>query len=685
MRGDAYQGEYQGEQNPDLGLTIRLFGGMTIQDSRGVSYLPRSRKTRAVVAMLTLTAPRPAQRTQLTALLWSPRETEQARASLRQAIHELQAALGPAWNRILVAERHAISLDLRGVLVDALSASDPSAPRTELLGLLQNGFLEDLRGLDPAFDLWLAKERRRLVAASISAGESYLRERNTGQDTIAAARAMLRIQPSHDGAWRALIQAHIDANDRAAARFACEQWREAIGFGADQPPPADMAAFLVQIRDGTEQWPPRIAAADGVLNVAEAGIGFDRPDVWSGQEPRRASLRLGIREMRVIGSDVDQALAAGLAEEVTTALSRFRWISCVSGSSLAAISGDAGEEMARWRNIDLDLLLDGTIQRSGVRVRITVRLMDLHAGEAVIWANRFDHDVSDTLMLQDGIAASIVAQLDPVLLMREGERAASRNQRGVSPRDLVLQAVPAIYRLDRSSFRAAGDLLEAALRAEPTHTDALAWFAYWHLFLVGQGWADDPEAAIARAAELADTAVAMDPNDARALALAGHVRGFLMKRPSEAAALLERAITLNPNLAIAWCFSGFALSYLGDQRAALARMRRSIALSPSDPHLFFFLTATSMPHFLLGEYEEAAAAGRASIELNPWFSSSFKGYLAALGHLGHREEAADVKSRLLKLEPGFTVQSAIRRSPMLRVEDVERYAEGLRRAGLAEG
>jgi adenylate cyclase len=158
-----------------------------------------------------------------------------------------------------------------------------------------------------------------------------------------------------------------------------------------------------------------------------------------------------------------------------------------------------------------------------------------------------------------------------------------------------------------------------------------------------------------------------------------------MKRPSEAAALLERAITLNPNLAIAWCFSGFALSYLGDQRAALARMRRSIALSPSDPHLFFFLTATSMPHFLLGEYEEAAAAGRASIELNPWFSSSFKGDLAALGHLGHREEAADVKSRLLKLEPGFTVQSAIRRSPMLRVEDVERYAEGLRRAGLAEG
>jgi tetratricopeptide (TPR) repeat protein len=274
--------------------------------------------------------------------------------------------------------------------------------------------------------------------------------------------------------------------------------------------------------------------------------------------------------------------------------------------------------------------------------------------------------------------------LDPVLLMREGERAASRNVHGTSPRDLVLQAVPAIYRMDRLSFHAAGDLLEAALRVDPGYTDALAWYAYWHLFLVGQGWADDPEAATIRAGELADTAVAMDPNDARALTLAGHVRGFLMRRPSEAAVLHDRAISLNPNLAIAWCFSGFALSYLGDQDRALARMRQAIQLSPSDPHLFFFQSAIIMPHLLRGAYHDAAAAGRKAIELNPWFSSAFKGHLAALGHLGCDQEAAGVLSRLLKLEPAFTVRDAIRRSPIGSPEDIERYAEGLRRAGLPE-
>ncbi len=648
--------------------------------------------------MLILAAPKPTQRVQLTALLWSQRETEQARASLRQAVHELQVTLGPPWSRILKAERHTLSLELHGVAVDVLAATGPAASRTELLTLFQGGFLEDLAGLDPAFDEWLLRERRRLLTIARIAGEAFLEEPHSPDETIAAARSLLRVEPSLDAAWRALIQAHIDAGDRAAARVACEQWRDTLGLRRGQEPPAEMAMFLSRIRFGTEQ---HTSAADPARRPAPARSIIEssipgsmvtwaarpapaRTDTRNGAEPRRSSLRLGIREMRVIGSNVDKALAPGLAEEITTALSRFRWISCVSGSSLAAMAGEGGDASLCWSDIDLDLILDGTIQCGGASVRITARLLDMRAGGSVIWANRFDHDASDTLSVQDSVAASVVAQIDPVLLMREGEFAASRNRHSASPRDLVLQAVPAIYRLDRMSFHAAGDMLEAALRVEPTHTDALAWFAYWHLFLVGQGWAADVEAATMRAAQLADSAVTTDPNDARALTLAGHVRGFLMKRAVEASVLHDRAIALNPNLAIAWCFSGFSLSYQGKQEAALARMRQAILLSPSDPHLFFFQAAMIMPHLLCGDYHDAAFAGRKAIELNPWFSSSFKGHLAALGHLGLAKEAAGVLARLLKLEAGFTVRDAIRRSPMSLPEDVDRYAEGLRRAGLPE-
>jgi DNA-binding SARP family transcriptional activator/TolB-like protein/Tfp pilus assembly protein PilF len=703
------------QENPRTYLTIRLFGGMSIQDSRGASYFPRSRKARAVVAILALAAPRPMQRVQITSLLWSQRENEQARASLRQAVHELQGSLGKTWNRLLLAERHSLALDLRGVAVDALDSLRPGAPETGLLTLFQGGFLEDLRGLDPAFDDWLARERRRLGSLACIGASNYLRDHHGGGETIAVARALLRLDPLNQGAWRALIQAHIDAADRAAARFAFEQWREARGVPKDQPPPPDMAAFLSRIRahpaGDASDWP--IGASTGALpngiepngvvpdRIAPNQPGADRiiqapPGTGSNAGRRRTdtlsertSLRIGVREMRVIGPNVDPALPVGLAEEITTALSRFRWISCVPGSSLAAIAGETGEAGLRWHDHDIDLILDGTIQRTGPRsgdqIRVSAQLLDLRADGAVIWANGFDQARADTLAIQDRVAGLIVAQMDPVLLMREGDRASARARHTASARDLVSQAVPAIYRLDRMAFHAAGDLLEAALRTEPAYPEALAWFAYWHLFLIGQGWSGDPAAATRRAAELADAAVSLDPNDARALTLSGHVRGFLMKRPSDAMVLHDRAISLNPNLAIAWCFSGFAMSYSGDQDRALARMRQAIQLSPSDPHQFFFQAAIIMPHLLRGEYREAAVAGRTAIELNPWFSSAFKGYLAVLGHLGCRGKAARVISRLLTLEPGFTVRDAVSRSPMRVAADLERYAEGLRLAGLPEG
>jgi len=176
----------------------------------------------------------------------------------------------------------------------------------------------------------------------------------------------------------------------------------------------------------------------------------------------------------------------------------------------------------------------------------------------------------------------------------------------------------------------------------------------------------------------------LDPGDARALTLAGHVRGFLGKHPEEACALHERAITLNPNLALAWCFSGLAHSYLGRHEEGLRRVSVALRLSPSDPHGFFFDMALIMPHLMRGDYASAVQAGRRAIEINPYFSSAYKGYLAALGLMDRPREAAEVLNRLLMLEPRFSVREAMSRSPLSRPEDIARYAEGLRLAGLRE-
>ena len=226
----------------------------------------------------------------------------------------------------------------------------------------------------------------------------------------------------------------------------------------------------------------------------------------------------------------DDSLSLGLAEEITTALSRFRWISCIASTAMARFAGDGG---AGSEPLDLDFLLDGTVQRGRGRVRVNVRLLDVRAGGEVVWAQRFDRDAADLLSLQDEIAAETVAQVDPELLLLEGTRASSRPAAGSNAYDLTIRAIPAVYRLDRAGYDLAGEMLAAAVAADPAHAAAHAWWAYWHLFLVGQGWAADPVRAMARAESLAEQAVILDPGDARALTLAGHVRAFLHRRVEE--------------------------------------------------------------------------------------------------------------------------------------------------------
>jgi tetratricopeptide (TPR) repeat protein len=170
----------------------------------------------------------------------------------------------------------------------------------------------------------------------------------------------------------------------------------------------------------------------------------------------------------------------------------------------------------------------------------------------------------------------------------------------------------------------------------------------------------------------------------RALTLAGHVRAFLHRRVEEGIALHEQALSLNPNLASAWIFSSLAHTYAGRAQEGLDRAVQAKRLAPLDPHGFMIDAALTMPHLVRGEYALAAEIGRRATGVAPGFTANWKLYLCALGHLGRAEEASAALDQLLRLEPGFTVRSAVERSPLLRREDRALYAEGLRLAGLSE-
>lgn len=660
-------------------LRALLFKAMSIRVGGNQIALPKMRKTRAVFAILALRAPEPVSRVQLTALLWSRRDPQQARASLRQALHELHAVLGPETRHLLEVDRSHLALSGASVWVDvgALRIA-AAAQQGEALALYQPPLLEDLDGIDPAFDRWLGAERQGLALLARELGEAVLSAANNPRERLVAAGRLLDVDPAHEGAWRATMRSYAAMGDRAAAADAFARCKRALADHAGLVPSAETADLAEALRE-----PRRLS------NVSDVSPQNGSPHVSPASPPPPPSqhniqVRVGILPPRALGSGVLGELSLGLAEEITTALAPFRWLSCVSSSSLAAIAAEPREASVAWRELRLDFLLEGTIQQGPEGVRIMARLLDMHADE-VIWGRRFDRQVDDVLAVQDEIASAIVAQIAPELLLLEGKRAAARRPADPTSHDLMLRAIPAIYRLDEVGFRAAGQMLEEAIGLDSGNAAAHAWLAHWHIFFVGQGWAADADAAGRRACLLAERAVTLDPSDARALSLAGHVRGFLDRKPREALPLHERALAINPNLALAWCLSGLAHCYIGELDEAIGRISHAKALSPYDPHGFFFDMALIMAHLLRHEHELAVEVGRRAVELNPIFSSSYKGLLAALGHLGRDAEARAVCARLLELEPGFTVADAVRRSPLTRSEDLAHYADGLRRAGLPEG
>jgi DNA-binding SARP family transcriptional activator len=647
-------------------LRLRLFGVMEATDGASASVLPRARKTRALLAILALSAPRPVLRTRLTGLLWSSRESEQARGSLRQALHELQDALGETAGTVLWADRNHLALRDEFLWVDALEITRGSAANLDTLALLRGELLEDLNDLDPGFDGWLARERTRVRGLRREIADRLLSALEEPDGIIDTAERLLAIDPSHEGAWRGLIGAHLDRGDRAAGIAAFERCQAALATLGGMTPPADIGARIAEIR--------RPAAAVPLVS-SSSSMTFAR---------REGGVRLGVMPMRSLsaGDQGDDPLSLGLAEEITVALSRFRWISCVASTSLAALAREPHDGKL-WERLDLDFMLDGAVQRSSGRVRITTRLLDMRENGAVIWARRFDREMTDILAMQDEIAAETVAQVDPELLLREGDRAGNRPPPpDPTAYELMLRAIPAIYRLEQTGFMTAGAMLRTAIAIDPGHAASHAWLAYWYLFLVGQGWADDPVEATTQGGMMADRAVTLDPNDARGLTLSGHVRAFLGKRSEEAIALHQRALSLNPNLPMAWAFSGQAHCYLGFHDEAIRLINQAQRLSPFDPHGFFFVMALTMPYLLTHDHAAVVRIGRQAIELNPGFSSSYKGVLAALGHLGRTAEATDVLARLKTLEPRLTLEDAVNRSPILRPDDLAHYAEGLRLAGL---
>ena len=427
--------------DPHPALMVNLLGPLKASDADGNDRLPRVRKTRAVLAVLALSAPRPIARSQLIALLWSRRAPPQARGSLRQAIHELRAALGPA-GHLLRAEAAHLALSDDGLRVDVGQMLHATPAQPDSLLLWRGEMLTDLIGLDPALDRWLDDQRRCLWERVRAIGEVILAEAKGPAATANAAERLLVIDAAHEDAWRVLIQCHIKRGDRVAAINAYERCCAALSAQCQVGPSAETTALVAALR-------VQPAMPNAVSRMRDTNIDLSRRRIANSR------IRLGVTALRGTVAAGTAELAAGLAEELIVALSRFRWLACIP---CAAGQSEPG----------MDYLLDGSVIRNGDKLRVLLRVMDLHLGGEVVWAERFDHHITDILTLQDQLASTTAARLELRLWLWEGERL---GEAGLEPRtaqDLLRLAVPALHRLDRRGFMAAGQWLDQSIQLDRT-------------------------------------------------------------------------------------------------------------------------------------------------------------------------------------------------------------------------
>ncbi len=391
--------------------------------------------------------------------------------------------------------------------------------------------------------------------------------------------------------------------------------------------------------------------------------------------------RMAVLPFRSVGASAGLGIALGMAEEVSAALTRYCAPSLIATASFWDGSGPAADAMARCRAYQLDYIIDGTINVFDDEIHVDVTLLDVVLDFEVLWRGRFQEKLNDLFSLQHRIAFDTVMHVDPELLHRRATCEMPVKTEVAAAHRSLLTAIQGIFRLDRSTFMEARELLAQAIELDPDYAAAHGWMAYWSIIAAGQGWVEDPRDVTTLAGTSAERAIQLDPFNARAAAIAGHVKAYLLHDVQSALRLHARATELNPNLPIAWTMSSWSRVYNGEHAIAVRHAMMAQSLSPRDPHIWFVEHALMTAQLFNYNLEEAEMLSEAVLQRNPGHVSALNIRLAILGHLGRRDEARDCLALLRQIDPHVTVDRISSRIP-LRPEDMIFYREGLERAGV---
>jgi adenylate cyclase len=290
------------------------------------------------------------------------------------------------------------------------------------------------------------------------------------------------------------------------------------------------------------------------------------------------------------GDPEQEYFADGMVEEITTALSRFKWLFVIARNSSFTFKGKAVEIREVGRRLGVRYVLEGSVRKAAGKVRITGQLIDAATG-AHIWAARFERDLTDIFALQDEVTVAVVSAIQPKLLQTEIAMATRRRPENLTAYDLFLRAMQQFYLSTREGLAETIRLTHRALELDPRFGLVAALAGTCHMQNVVWGYAVDPQFERKEAVRLLRLALSVDDSDPETLARTGIISAYMVGDSESEIEMADRAVALNPNLNVAWTrwtpkisrrWVGLAkvdFSF-GGKGATLCRYRSSRLVSP---------------------------------------------------------------------------------------------------------
>jgi adenylate cyclase len=368
----------------------------------------------------------------------------------------------------------------------------------------------------------------------------------------------------------------------------------------------------------------------------------------------------------------------GLTEQIITNLSKLPSLFVIARNSTFTYKGKPVKVKQVSEELGVRYVLEGSVQKSGDRVRITFQLVDAITGHH-LWAERYDRELGDVFALQDEITMKVLTALQVKLTGGEQVRIAARNTDNINAYLKFMQAAHHLRKSHQEGNIMARKLGEEAIALDPNFSNPYKLLAMTHLEDVWFGWSKSPRESFKKAVELAEQSLALDNTNANTVALVGHLS--VMKRQHEEAIVEgERSIALEPNSANSYMLLATTLRFSGRAAEAIPLLKKAIRLEPYTPATFYY--QLGMAYNFTGQYDEAIAVLKKALKRTPDHLLSLLGLTIAYSLADRMEEARATAAEVLRVNPKLSVAYLEKKAPYKYKADLELSMGAMRKAGL---